>query len=1084
MAWVNLPFETIDKREDVNICEGCVFRKEQTIGFAPFEIIGTQGKPDILFVAEAPFKDEMKRQRPLIGKSGSFLRDVVEELGLENYALANIVCCHPTKGSPQAPPDYVQEYCIKHVKAFIKDVQPKLIILLGKIAYQNLLPKEYLNAQLRDANSVTKMQKKGPYESNGIKYACSFHPSYLTRNGGKGSPHYDIFKNRLKNLIGMTLKGTENEIPIEEGDSLDFQFCHISQLGTILEELKDIPEIGFDYEALSLQTWNTDNKPTGFSLAYRTGEKSGKAYYIVIDRPLNGYEKRLLLNFLKKKVPWTYNAKFEANLTWAQFGEDVRLNDSFTLCKIDGKPQSLKLNSQQYLGADLWEEDVFSIVEYFRMIFELMIKHQQKYPEIVDAFKYGNYKKAAELADEDTKALKAFTNAFENIEVLLQMIDETDLVAGLKAFPYPWGAVPYRLLGEYCCWDAYNTVKIKDKLWKSYSPYYRYYITQTWLAGVLEAYGINWNDEKAKELNHFYMSEATKCLIDLIELLDIDDEKIIEAKQIANDPSFKGTPNARLAKIKKLVFNPLSNKIEAQEPFWKAFRSEETEVMAMFQVLETELKQEAAIDDDLVLPLINKTDLNTSLVNIINAVQGNNDAKNAVTLIIAKLEDKMKFYMQRFASEVLEFHYRALTKYGEVNIDEPDTWTKPFKMLYLLKRFKKISKADSTYIWGTVGRGSVQLARLDDMTKPPVRLGGYYEVGGENYKLKENERWILDTGFFENGAETKRWRSAIHVIPSTSELREIYTPRTSTSIILHYDYAQFEVRTLAAMCQEDNLMEAFARGVDIHRFVASRVWKIPEDDVTPNQRRFAKNATFAILYGKGVDAFASDFMKGDLAAAKRLFFDFFAAFPKIQGYIDSMHHQVLATGKVHTIFGDPLFINIDRIGINAAKRVAQNYPIQSSASSMAGHGIWVLREKIIKAGLKAVPICFTHDSSDWDIEIEDLFTFLPMMKEVAVEKLRRDFSIPADIDWEVGVHQNFMMELEKKSDGSYHFSCPKNTFNDIIERLKLKFDVSYEIHEETEERDSLSDMFLTKGAFSRYMGETIISYEGNLKLAA
>lgn len=1081
VKWVDLAFETVDKRNSLNICDGCKFKQETTIGFAPFEIVGDY--PEILFVAEAPFKDEMKKQRPLIGKAGTFLRDVISELGLKSYALANIVCCHPTKGSSKPPPDHAQDYCIAHVKEFIRDVNPKLVILLGRIAYMNLLPKEYKDAQLRNINSVTKMQKLGPYKHEGIKYACSFHPSYLSRNGGKSSPQFQAFRLRLQSLIKAAYQDSE-EYQVEEGDSLEFDFYSLDQLPWVLDELKDVKTIGFDYEAKMLDTWNQNNTPTGFALAHTTGRNSGKAYYVIVDRKFTDAERDLLVEFLEKKTPWTYNAKFEANLTWSNFGKFLRLNDAFTLCKIDGKPQSLKVNSQIYLGADLWEEDVFSVVEYFKTIFETMMKHQAKFPEVVEYLKQGDYQRADESANEDTKSLKAFAGILENINVLTQTLGEEALITGLQSFPYEWAAVPARMLGEYCCWDAYNTVKLKEELWEKYLPYYKYYISQTWLSGTMEAYGIIWDDIKATELNHYYMVEATRCLVELIELLDLPDEKIMEAHQIANDPSFTGSANARLAKIKKMVFNPLSNKVEAQEPFWSAFKTEEVEGLAMFQSLETAMLQSPAIDDDLVLPLIDKTNLNGTIVSIVDALKGNAYAADAFAKILGELQGDVEFHMRRFASEILEFHYRSHTKYGGADIDDPSTWSKSFRMLYLLKRFKKVCKSDSTYVWGSVGRGSVHLAKFEDITKPPIRLSGYYEVGGEKYQLKDDERWVLNTNFFENGAETKRWRAAIHVIPSMSELREIYSPRTPTSMIVHYDYAQFEVRTLAAMCNETNMMEAFARGVDIHRFVASRVWKVPEDDVTSAQRRFAKRATFSILYGKGIETFAHDFMKGDLAAAKRLFHGFFAAFPKVQGFIDSKHKQVLATGKVDTIFGDPLYVNVDRIGISAAKRVAQNYPIQSSASSMAGYGIWILREKILQAGLKAVPICFTHDSSDWDIEIEDLFKFIPIMQDVAIGKLKRDFKIPADIDWEVGIHQNFMMELEKKDEGYYHFTCPKNTFEDIVERLRKRFTVSYEITGEEDGVESLSDLFLTKRAFSRYLGEKVTSYEGMLKIVA
>ena len=184
--WVDLPFHTVDMREEIGKCDECPLANLLPVTHVPFEIVGDNPNPDVLFVAEAPFKDEMKQQRPLIGKAGSLLRDVLNQY-LDSYALANVVSCHPTnvaKIGIRTPEKEDQDYCVEHVKKFIEQTEPKLIVLLGKIAYTNLLPEHYVQSVGKDIEYVGKMQKKGALTTEGITYACSYHPSYIARDGG------------------------------------------------------------------------------------------------------------------------------------------------------------------------------------------------------------------------------------------------------------------------------------------------------------------------------------------------------------------------------------------------------------------------------------------------------------------------------------------------------------------------------------------------------------------------------------------------------------------------------------------------------------------------------------------------------------------------------------------------------------------------------------------------------------------------------------------------------------------------------------------------------------------------------------
>ena len=865
---------------------------------------------------------------------------------------------------------------------------------------------------------------------------------------------------------------------IEPEDHLEITYHTLDELSVVLSQLDDVKEIGLDYEGRTLDPWFIENKPTGFSLSYITGPASGRSHYIIIDREPNFIEKQLLIDFFRKKAPWTYNAKYETNMTWAWLGKRIRFNDAFSLCKIDCSPTSLKVNAQKMLNADLWEEEVQGIVGYYEFIFGQMKKQEKAYPEIVSLLKQGEVEEACKLIHEDEKIVKKFAKLLSSVDSLKEQIDYEDFCKGFKEFPYQWAAVPTKLLGEYCCWDSYLTLRLKDFLWPKYMKQYQYYITQTWLAGNMEAYGYNWNDKQATKHNLFYVDEAIRSLEELINRIDTNDEQRIEADLIINDPDPKLTPQLRLAKL-KTVFNPLSNAPEKQDTFWRAYRTPFTETIAFLKYLHMQVGQSDILDDETYLTIIKAGRAPDAIIKEMLELSSQSKRKTKeVHWILGGLERNLDFYFRRFAIEITKFHYEAQTEFGGVDIDDESTWNEEFYMLYYLKRFKKVLKVDSTYVWGKIGRTNVWLAEMEDRRQPPRRIANYYDV--PNHELQPNQRWILNADFFECGADTKRWRAGIHTVPSSSELREIYEPRTPTSIMLHADYAQNEVRFLAKMAEEKNLMAAFERGVDVHRFVASNIFKKDESEVTGTERSYSKAATFGLLYGKSIASFAQEMMGGDLAGAERFFAEFFAAFPGIKRFVDAQHAQVKKHGFVYTLFGDPIIINQDIYREDEVLRRAQNYPIQSSASSLGAHAIYLLNESVATNHIQASPLGFCHDACEWDIEVADLFKFIPLMHETMVGYIKKRFDIPVDIDWELGVHQNFMMKLEPKGD-EYKFECPKETLPQIVERMETHFHVEYEIEEENEKYQSLKDLFVNKGAFSKFFGDTVVECEGTMR---
>lgn len=333
---------------------------------------------------------------------------------------------------------------------------------------------------------------------------------------------------------------------------------------------------------------------------------------------------------------------------------------------------------------------------------------------------------------------------------------------------------------------------------------------------------------------------------------------------------------------------------------------------------------------------------------------------------------------------------------------------------------------------------------------------------------------------------------------------------------IHYDYSQAEVRVMAKASEDHNLMEAFYRDADIHRFVASRVYAKPEAEITEAERRFSKMAVFSLLYGKTEVGMANDFMQGDVERAKKLFNDFFTAFPSIKKFVRDRHKEALTTGKVVTIFGDILDVDmpdwalelsdeakeklmnnafdkslkLDRdsaMAVATALRHAQNYPIQSASSSLAAMGIKGLSDYFLEVGSPAKIDCFTHDSSEIDTPICDVYEIMKAIPEIAVKRPRTTYGIPmkVDIDWSIyGDHAIEMSKIEF-DDGTktikMEFEGKKKGFDILVERLRdCGVKVDFEITKESQKGVSMKELFITRRAFSLDIGKKLPYVEGTM----
>ena len=180
--------------------------------------------------------------------------------------------------------------------------------------------------------------------------------------------------------------------------------------------------------------------------------------------------------------------------------------------------------------------------------------------------------------------------------------------------------------------------------------------------------------------------------------------------------------------------------------------------------------------------------------------------------------------------------YKRMTCCTDIDVDDQSTWTDYYKFLYHYRSFKKCFKIKATYIDGSaLGRNTVSIASKSHVQngEVPIRTKKYVPLD----QLDTDDIYISMIPFKPFSAATGRWSSGMHTVPWKSPAREFYGSRFYGGIVIAPDYSQAEVRVLASSSKEENLLKAYAEGIDVHGMTAKGIFG---ENYTEAQRRFAK----------------------------------------------------------------------------------------------------------------------------------------------------------------------------------------------------------------------------------------------------
>ena len=241
------------------------------------------------------------------------------------------------------------------------------------------------------------------------------------------------------------------------------------------------------------------------------------------------------------------------------------------------------------------------------------------------------------------------------------------------------------------------------------------------------------------------------------------------------------------------------------------------------------------------------------------------------------------------------------------------------------------------------------------------------------------------------------------------EIRKAFIPRDGNHVLLSADYSQIELRIVAAISGDPNMCEAFRSGKDIHTATAAKVYGIPEEDVTREQRYKAKSVNFGIIYGQGAFGLAEN-LGISRTEAKAIIDNYRKEFPGINGYMEDTVEFARRHGYVETLMGRKRWlrdINSSNFTVRGfAERNAINSPIQGSAADMIKLAMIRIHKRMKTEGMGSRMIMQVHDELVFDTRREES----DELRELILAEMRDALPLPNDVPVvaEAGIGENWL----------------------------------------------------------------------------
>tara|TARA_R110002073_G_scaffold40547_6_gene115380 strand:+ start:37490 stop:40330 length:2841 start_codon:yes stop_codon:yes gene_type:complete len=239
------------------------------------------------------------------------------------------------------------------------------------------------------------------------------------------------------------------------------------------------------------------------------------------------------------------------------------------------------------------------------------------------------------------------------------------------------------------------------------------------------------------------------------------------------------------------------------------------------------------------------------------------------------------------------------------------------------------------------------------------------------------------------------------------EVRKAFVPRNKDYLLLAADYSQIELRIIAALSQEENMIKAFQNNEDIHASTAAKVFNVAINEVTREQRSNAKTVNFGIIYG--VSAFGlSNQTSLSRSESKELIDTYYKTYPKLRNYMSELIDFARENGYVETVLGRRRYLNDinsrNAVVRGAAERNAVNAPIQGSAADIIKLAMINIHKRFEKEQFKSKMLLQVHDELVFDAHRDELEIIKPIIKQ----EMENAYTLAVPLDVEIGVGENWL----------------------------------------------------------------------------
>ncbi len=428
-----------------------------------------------------------------------------------------------------------------------------------------------------------------------------------------------------------------------------------------------------------------------------------------------------------------------------------------------------------------------------------------------------------------------------------------------------------------------------------------------------------------------------------------------------------------------------------------------------------EVYEYAAEDADITLQLRNVLEKKLDEVNARRLFE---DIEMPLVKVLADMEingvrldtDQLKETQKVFTERMNQYERHAFEEAGqEFNISSPrQVGDILFGKMQLVDKPKKTKTGQYVTSEEVLQQLSGKAAIVDDILNyrgMKKLLGTYVEALPKLIDAKDQH---IHTSFNQAITATGRLSSSdpnLQNIPvrddDGKEIRKCFIPDEGCKWF-SADYSQIELRIMAHLSGDENMIEAFREGFDIHRATAAKIWKEPMEDVSDAQRKKAKQANFGIIYGITAFGLAQRMDIGN-KEAKQLIDDYFVTFPKVHQYMEQAKESTREKGYAETMFGRRRYLPDITSGNNTvrgfAERNAINAPIQGSEADIIKIAMIRICRRFKDEGLRSKMILQVHDELNFSVYPDEE----KKVEEIVIEEMQNaaNLSVPltADSGW-------------------------------------------------------------------------------------